>query len=321
MVHFSSRVGLSKYRQPLCTFLIAAAIGSISCGVAPAQYMPGVGGEGISAAGTGQTELEPKKLRLNMWVEAKGKDAKSAAMALASHQERVRKDLVAMNAKAESVQFSAPRFTSGETDQGQSAMRMMRRQMGSVNLGEQDEVPEIVTARSALQVEWDLPTTDPQALAILPEGLKQQIVTRDLAGKENKPDLTEEEAEKLDEITAMMQENMGGFSYSGPSDGTEPKIVYVAEVDSEQRQAAMKQAFDQARQSAEIVSAAAGIDLGPLKSVVVNEQQIAIMRATRFTGYGGQEESPFAKTSPDEVTSATLEGLTLQLSLMAVYDL
>lgn len=322
MMSFMSRIGSRENSRQLCSLLIAAAIGALSAGNASAQYTSGVGVDGITATGSGQVELEPKRLRLNMWIEAKGKDAKSAAKALASHQERVREDLQAMNAKAETIRFSTTRFKSGESEE-QTAMQMMQRQMESspIGLDEQDALPDIITARSALQVDWELPTTDAQALAILPEGLKEQIVKRDLAGKENQPDLTEEQLEQLDEMAAMMEETVTSYGYGGSSDPSEPQIVYVAEADPEQRRAAIKEAFDQARQSAELIAAAAGIEMGDLRGIAINQQQSEMMQAIRYASYSGSDEQPFATTSPDEVTSPTLDALTLRISLVAVFKL
>lgn len=323
MLSFISRIGMGETRHRVCGMLIAAAIGAIGCGHASAQYTSGIGGDGITAMGTGQVDLEPKKLRLNMWIEAKGKDAKSAAKALASHQERVREDLVAMNAKAESIKFSTTRFKSGQSGQQQNMVQMMQRQMGSTpfDVAEEDALPDVLTARSALQVEWELPTTDTQALAILPEGLKAQIVNRDLAGKKNQPDLPEEQLEQLNEMSATMRESMGSFGYDDSSDPSKPQIVYVAEADPQQRQDAIKQAFDQARQSAELVAAAVGIELGALKSVATNQQQAEMMQAMRYAGYGASDEMPFGKGSPGELTSPTLDELVLRISLVAVYEL
>lgn len=322
MIRFIRRIRSTECRQRLWGLLIATAIGTISCSDASAQFTSGIGGDGITATGSGQVDLEPKKLRLNMWIEAKGKDAKSAAKALASHQERVREDLVAMNAKADTVRFSTTRFKSGDSDQQRNTMRMMQRQMGSTpfDLAQQDAVPDIVTARSALQVEWDLPTTDAQALAILPEGLKAQVVNRDLAGKKNQPDLTEEQLEQLNEMSAMMEESMGSFGFDDSNDPSKPRIVYVAEAAPEQRQTAMKQAFEQARQSAELVAAAAGIELGALKSVAINEQQAEWMQAMRYAGYGANDNNPFAMASPGEVTSPTLDELMFRVALVVVYE-
>lgn len=321
MMSFMSRIGSRDSIQQLCSLLIAAAIGAFSAGSASAQ-LSAVGVDGITATGSAQVDLEPKKLRLNMWIEAKGKDAKSAAKALASHQERVREDLIAMNAKAETIRFSTTRFKSGQSEE-QSAMQMMQLQMESSPLGldEQDALPDIVTARSALQVDWELPTTDRHALAILPEGLKEQIVKRDLAGKENQPNLTEEQLERLNEMAAMMQETITSYGYGGSSDPSEPQIAYVAEADPEQRRAAIKEAFDQARQSAELIAAAAGIEMGALRSIAINQQQSEMMQAIRYASYGGSDEQPFATVSPAEVTSPTLDELTLRISLVAVFKL
>ena len=41
----------------------------------------------------------------------------------------------------------------------------------------------------------------------------------------------------------------------------------------------------------------------------------------RFGGYAAEDESPFVQTSSDEVTSATLEGLLLQISVVTVYEM
>lgn len=312
-----------QWRSPIRYLVVVVMIVTASLMASDrvlAQYASGMGAEGIAVMGVGQIALEPQKLELSMRVQAQGTDAKSAAKALVAHQERVRKDLVAMNADAESIRFSSPKFESGESQEKQQAMRMMRRQMGGASTAGLANAPAVVTAMSSLRVQWALPKIEPEALAILPQGLKEQIISRDLAGKNNQPEMDEETREQLSEMEAMMEESFGSFSFGGESDRLQPRIVFVATADTEQRQEAMKQAMAKARQSAELIAAAADVELGRLKSLAASDQQLERIQVMRYS-YGESDESSFTDDDANKITSTTLDGLKLSVTLMAVYEL
>lgn len=300
-----------------------ALVGMVSVGVprAAAQVTTTSRGNGIAATGAGVVELEPQRLRLNMWVQAQGTDAKSAVKSLAAHKERVEQALAAMNADPESIRFSATRLSTGsdQPEEMQPALRMMRSQLGGPAI-DLEQVPSVYTAKAALQAEWPLPTTDRDALAILPQGLLDQIKNRDLAGEENKPELSEEEQERFDEMQAMMEENFGGYPFGAETDAG-PNVVFVAAVDRQQRLDATKQAFQRAEESAGLIAAAAAMKLGPLQSVMATQTNISNMRTVQYPWSNNAEEDPFDNAQEEVVTAPSPDTLRYSVSLTAAYGL
>ncbi len=119
--------------------------------------------------------------------------------------------------------------------------------------------------RRAFRAEWALPTTDPDALALLPETLKEQIKARDLMGEKNKAALDKGQQEKLEEAQAAMQENGG---YSSSNEENQPiAIMFVAKVDDDSRKRAAKEAFDRAKAQANLLASATGHKTGELMSL------------------------------------------------------
>lgn len=300
--------------------LMTSAISLPGMSAAVGQVATRGAGDGITATGMGVVELDPQRLRLDMWVQAQGKDAKSAVQSLAAHKERVEKDLKEMNADLESIQFSATRLSTGDDqpDEMKAAAQMMRRQMGQPAL-DTDDLPTIYTAKAALQVEWPLPTKDRDALAILPQGLLDQIESRDFAGEENKPELPEEQQERLEETQAMMQESIGSYSFGSESDSG-PKIVFVAAVDRQQRMKATKQAFERARESAELIAEASGIDLGQLQKAAAAPTS-ANTRAMQYAWNSETESNPFDEVDETHVTASSPDTLEYIVSLTVVYGM
>ncbi len=317
---------IDRLRDPVSApapwFAFLLLLGSVAVAEpASAQYMPGGGGDGVMATGVGQVSLEPSRLELTMRVQAQGIDAKSAAQSLMDHKEKVREDLVAMNADPESITFTSTKFESGQSEQQRQAAQMMQYQMraSGVPASVPDDTPEIVTAIAGLTAQWALPDVDRDALALLPQRLKEQVVSRDLAGKKNQPDLDDEARESLEQMQEMMEESFGGFGFGDGDDSSGPRIVFTATAEPEQREEAMQQAFKKARDSAELIASAAGIGLGKLRRIAAQDQQTESFQMARFSGYG--EDELVMPETEGQLTAATLDGLSLKISVMTVYEI
>ncbi len=152
------------------------------------------------ASATETVTLKPESLRLTMWIKAKASDSKAAVIALAEHKERVSKELVALKADKDSIQFSPTRVgAGGDSDEQQRMIRMYSRSMRSQAGGEAPKMPVVVEAKCAVRAEWPLPIREGDALALLPATLAEQIEARDLAGNNSKAALSEEEQESMEE--------------------------------------------------------------------------------------------------------------------------
>lgn len=65
-----------------------------------------------SSRGTHEIKLEPTKIRLNLPVQAEGKDSKTAIASLAEHKKKVQESLKEMKAIEKSIAFEASTVSS-----------------------------------------------------------------------------------------------------------------------------------------------------------------------------------------------------------------
>ena len=223
----------------------------------------------LHATGRHELKLAPQKLRLSLVIRAEGTDGKSALESFMKHKERVKKALLEMKADEASIEFNSPLLTSGIAgvpEEYQSYVpRMFSRGGSQPAKHDPADYPKTFVATSRVKAEWPVPTTDADALALLPETLKQQIKARDLMGEKNKAKLDKAQQEKLEELQAAMQEN-GGYS-SNNQEAQQISILFVAKVDEAARKAALKAAYDQALADANLLAAATGQKLGDLVSL------------------------------------------------------
>lgn len=270
--------------------------------------------------------LKPEKLRLQMVVRAEGTDAKQAIKQLAQHKERVRKELLELKAEEVSIEFGAPRFTPSATGMSVSfESRQMRRYLRSMDIDAEklNGLPKIFNVVATLKADWVLPTANVDAIALLPEGLKEQVQQRDLTGINNKADIDAAMQEKLDEMKTLLTEQLGMDS----EDGDVPiRVVFVAKSTVSQRQEDLQKALEAAKEQATIIAQASGVSLGALDRIVSGgaaadpgwlsyiEQRNAML--------GSEEASQSAMASlptSDEVTAESPDALRSYTSVTVIY--
>jgi uncharacterized protein YggE len=308
-------ISTNVIRSLFWVFLSALCSGQLL--YAESQSVPAA----IHASGQHDLKLEPQKLRLTLNIRAEGVDAKSAIEALLEHKERVKNELLAMKADEASIDFGAAQLTSGipgmSAEMGPYAARMMARQVAGAL--------KVYIAASRVRAEWPLPTTDADALAMLPETLKEQVKERDLRGEKNKAQLDEVQQEKLEEMQAAMQENMG--YYSDNSEAATVLVMFVAKINEDDRKKAVSAAYERATAQAKMLSSVTGKSLGSLKSLrtgdvpipATDEMESAYGQAyAAYASYAGAQMNGVAM---DEALNTSPQGLKLLVRVEAEFAL
>jgi hypothetical protein len=282
----------------------------------------------IHATGQHELKLEPQKLRLTLNIRAEGVDAKSAIEALIEHKERVKNELLAMKAEEASIDFGAAQLTRSipgfSAEMAQFGARMLAQVAGASNTDAAD-VPKVYIAASRVRAEWPLPTTDADALAMLPETLKEQVKERDLLGEKNKAELEGAQQEKLEEMQAAMQENMG--YYSSGDETSAATVMFVAKIDENSRKEAVSAAYERALAQAKMLSSVSGKSLGNLKSLRAGDvtapatEVIDSTYGTPYAAYANFAASQPAGVDNDEAQSASPRGLKLIVRVEAEFAL
>lgn len=281
----------------------------------------------IQVSGSHGVLLKPEKLRLQMVVRAEGTDAKQAIKQLAQHKERVRKELLELKAEEASIEFGAPRFTPttlGMSDAMSSGQ--LRRYLRNMDMDAKklEGLPTIYNVVATLKVDWVLPTANVDAIALLPEGLKEQVMQRDLVGAKNKSAIDAAMQERLDEIKTLMTDQLGmdvDDASSAPI-----RIVFVAKLTPSQRQENLKKALEAAQQEASEIALASGVTLGPLERIASRPTAPGLdwaARARQMNGwFGGMEDTelPYAPAeASDEVTAESPDELRSTSTLTVIY--
>jgi uncharacterized protein YggE len=278
---------------------------------------------GLVAGGSGFVSVKPEKLRLLMQVKAQGKDAKAAILALSSHKERVKKELETMKADTASIVFSSTAVSSGSDDEESAQMRRMQMQMRRANGGEESggELPSIVTASCVLRAEWPLPVQEGDALAILPTTLREQLASRDIAGDKNKPEWSEAEQEKLEEMETMLREEYGFFS--SDSEGERVRIDFIADASDEDVKTAIAEAYKRATGEASSLAAATGVKLGKLKGLTnsSNLDQMESYPMMRYQYSSGVPAILAQLQNEKSIASDSADGLKVAASVTLVYEI
>ncbi|MEZ6088993.1 MAG: SIMPL domain-containing protein [Pirellulaceae bacterium] len=287
-----------------------------------AQTSTEYGGIGLTVSATESMDLKPEKLRLTMKIQAQGKDAKAAIVALAKHKERTLQELESMKASKDSIAFSGTQVGSDQGDQEQAQMRGMQMQMMRSNGRNQSPSPPptVFTASCYLRAEWPLPVQEGDALALLPANLKEQLVSRDIAGDKNKPELSPQEQERMEELAAFIEENYGG--YYGSSEAEKPSIMFVAPVGDATVKTLVAKAFGTASAQAKLLSDATGVKLGRLQSLS-HYSSTQEMSNAYYNYYNTGRETTPASLADDEnwVTAASADDLRVSISVNLSYAL
>jgi uncharacterized protein YggE len=226
---------------------------------------------GISTRSFERVTLKPERMRLILWIKAQGIDAKSAISVLAEHRERVQRELEELRADKQSIAFTTPRTSSSNISEEPQAQRMLRLQMNMIRRpnggpAQLPELPPIFTASCAVRAEWILPVIDGDTLALFPANLREQVAELDLVGMKNKPNFTDSDRKKFEEVEAAMGDQYTSISNAN-AEPTGPIISFVATVSDEMVSKATEVAYRKAVTEAERLSAATGIKLGRLTAV------------------------------------------------------
>jgi uncharacterized protein YggE len=282
---------------------------------------------GLTITGSKEVVLKPSRLRLSMSVQAEGRDAKEAIKSLADHKAKVTDALKEMKADMASLQFEASKVTEqlAGMQQDPSSQRMFVPQprvepFGAGNGEESDDKPvKIFTARASMTVDWAIPTEDIDALSLLPEALKAQISERDLIGKKNRIELSEEEQEFATEYVRRIQQS-GGYYTSNNAATPELQISYVASITPEQEKEALRAAYEDAVANAAILAEATGQKLGKIRSISRYEGNAdPNVNAYEYDQFGNAVRRAPMRKSAREVTSNTASRVTKTFGVTLIF--
>lgn len=219
-----------------------------------------------SVSGTGSVTLTrmPETMRLQVAIMGRGSTLKDALAALKDRTTRAQTQLTALGAEKASIKIGDSKITELPNDRNQQMQMMMLRRMkrggGKAAQKAPAAPPVLVTAQ--LTAEWKLSSKTVEELLTAVHPIQEKVKAADLAGSKEAEKLTPEQEELLEEAEG----NFGFNSSDEPKPG-EPVFMFVSRVSDDERQKALGEAFEKAKAQASRLAAAAGVQLGGLKSL------------------------------------------------------
>ena len=242
---------------------------------------------GIQTSGTAVIKVSPTKLRLSVTMQAEADEAKKAIKMLQGHKVKVRDSLVNLKADEKTIHFSSTRLDQNDgfpPNYPNASVRARILQQANNRGVDPEDLPIIFVAKADLRVDWALPTTDPDAIALLVSALREQAAEKDLAGKNIESEINDELRDKVDSLQQLAMQQ--GYYVDSSSSGGSITINLVGEVTAEQQQAAVKEAYEDAVANAQNLATATGKTLGKVVSIRESISTQSVPSQTVQNAYG-----------------------------------
>lgn len=225
-------------------------------------------GDGV-VQGNGSVEIKRSAeiLRVQVEVLAKGKDLKEALAKLKDRKEAALAQLVNLGVPKQAVEFTTA-SASAEADGGRSSSpyeMMLRDRISRApkKAPAKDDAQPPVLVSATLKADVPLKADGPEELLLVCQAVQEKLQKADLGGLKELAKGSPQEEEAAEEDGML---RLSGRGDNGPRRG-EPTFIYVAKLSNDEHHKALTQAFGRARQDAERLARAAGLELGPLKNL------------------------------------------------------
>lgn len=235
--------------------------------------------DGISASGASEIARPATTLRMQVDITAEGKTIQDALAGLKAKREALKAQLGQLGSSPDSVSFTSLRLF---TDQSEQARRMEMMMQARMNGGKPAKAKqeEKVTVAITAKAEWAL-KGDPDELLIqsydLKKKLEASLKSKPAAGAAPTTNAAEEEEAAEEAATPPM-----GYDSGEVKPGT-PVFLYVAKISRDERDKALADAMNKAREQATQTAKAAGVQLGALTQL---SQQSRPSSSGSEYGYG-----------------------------------
>ena len=228
----------------------------------------------INAPGNHVRSVRAERLRVAIPLFAHALTADEAIELLRSRKERAKERCQSLQADQESIQFSGLTVESFDLLRGNN-FAVVQRMNGNNGLDITD-LPQLVTARVDMVVEWQLPSADDESRLALTEQIVSSLREPDLTGKDERPEFAPRVEEALE---SARTQSMMYSSRSGGVSQDEIRYVFVALITPETIQEGFKAAVEDAKTSVTAMATAAGMQLGQMVSVSSNQSYSSTSRS------------------------------------------
>ena len=255
----------------------------------------------VTASGTATITAPPEILRVTVILKVEGKDVKDALGKLSAEKKLAKDKLAKLDAPADAMKFTDPTMGDKPLTMQQRQMRMVMAMQNRGGGKKPTTGPSNVDVATTLVCDLPLKYANADEMLIAVAEVQAKLRESFKAGG-GKSAGTPEEQEVLEEMQAA--ENASGGGDPSAAKPGEPSFLFVHRVTEAEQNKVLADAFAQAKQSAQRLAKAAGIELGELKT----------LSASRTTAGPGESDgqwtfyTPMASgPSPASDSSATFE--------------
>lgn len=241
------------------SMLVGMVAVAVLAGLARPMEAQATPGESTGIVGTGSIliERDPTMMRLQMMIEGEGKDVKEALSSLKGREAADREKLQKLGATEGSVKFSDAQ--PAEVNPQLQMQRMIQMRMGNAPRPAKNQ-PVVVTLTSILTAEWTLNGKQGDDLLVDSQDLQDKIKAADLSGGTSEKALTPEQQE-------VVEENHGMAGNDGQPNPHDPSFSFVCKISDEDCDTARAAAYKKARDDAQRLAKAAGVELGSIRQI------------------------------------------------------
>jgi uncharacterized protein YggE len=279
---------------------------------------------GIQTSGSAVIKVSPTKLRLSLTIRAEADEAKKSIKLLQDHKVKVRESLVNLKADEKSIHFSSTRLEQNDgfpPNYPNASVRARILQQANTRGVDPEDLPIIFVAKADLRVDWALPTTDPDAIALLISALREQAAEKDLEGKNIESEINDDLRDKVESLQQLAMQQ--GYYVDSSATGSSLTIQLVGEVTAEQQQAAVKEAYAEAVANAQNLANATAKTLGKVISLRENVSTVSVPAQAVQNAYG-QVVYSAPMSLPDDkrsVVSNDIDSLRKTITVTVVHSL
>ncbi|MEL6110870.1 MAG: hypothetical protein AAFU85_33100 [Planctomycetota bacterium] len=262
-------------------------------------------GPGLHIFKSASVDVAATHVRMIGRIEVINSDARRALETLRELKEKAKQKLIQLKADQSTIVFSETTLGASNVDDDDVEMMMMEMGMDTSS----DEAPSLpLAAQATVQVDWSIPESDNDAKILFIRRLQEKIEQVDVIGGQEGQNLTDEQAEMMEQMSQMQRQ------YGGSGSGAKLKLQFVGKVTPGQKRAAMKTATQQATEDADAMANALGVKRGAVRSVAATPSLGA-----QF-GYG-RRPGISVPTAPNEVTSENPSKLEYTINLVTTFEI
>ncbi len=232
----------------------------------------------ITGSGKATLKAMPERMRLSINLSSRGDDIDKALTALQDRIDASKIQLKTLGAIEDSIQSTSPKIDTQKSAQHEQMRSQLMESLGRAGRSDdQAGVNTMVMLSSSLSAEWDLSGLSNKELLVKTFKLQKQVRDAKLAGDDTGAELSAEEQELLEEAQMF-----GRYSSRMEEEGG-PEFFFYSKIKKVDYENALKSAVASSRKQAEKLAAAAGLKLGPLEGLRMEED---FEYGFEYAGYG-----------------------------------